>query len=151
MRPWESCYTVNPETGCFEWQMSRKEKGYGQAGGGRRAHRIAWERAYGPIPEGMQVLHRCDNPPCVNPEHLFLGTNADNRADSVMKDRPARGERVRSARLTAEDVLAIRHLYWLTRSSLGRPSQQEIADVFGVARTTVQAVVEGRTWRHLCP
>jgi hypothetical protein len=76
--------------GCLEWPRARKHDGYGKVrhnGKYRRAHRLAFELAYGPIAPGLQVLHKCDNPPCFRPDHLFLGTNAENRADSVRKGR----------------------------------------------------------------
>ena len=75
---------------CIEWQGSRDRQGYGKAwknGANARAHRVAWEEANGPIPEGMCVLHHCDNPPCINPDHLFLGTRGDNARDMVKKGR----------------------------------------------------------------
>lgn len=81
---------INTTTGCREWQRCRSPKGYGQLGfRGRQmhAHRASYEVFIGPIPAGLWVLHKCDNPPCINPEHLFLGTNADNVADKVAKGR----------------------------------------------------------------
>lgn len=75
---------------CIEWPHARFSQGYGAVyrdGKTKKAHRIAWEDAYGPIPEGMFVCHRCDNPPCVNIEHLFLGTPRDNVLDMVNKGR----------------------------------------------------------------
>jgi hypothetical protein len=77
---------------CWEWAGARNSDGYGKsyAGSGyRMAHRVAWESSFGPIPDGLFVLHRCDNPPCVRPDHLFLGTNTDNVRDSVAKGRAA--------------------------------------------------------------
>lgn len=71
---------------CVEWAGLRFRDGYGRVGS-KQAHRVAWEQTYGPIPEGLFVLHRCDNRPCVNPEHLFLGTNTDNMQDMVAKGR----------------------------------------------------------------
>jgi hypothetical protein len=85
------------DTPCIEWAKSRYRNGYGAAsiGNGRMgyAHRVAWEQANGPIPAGMLVLHRCDNRPCVNVEHLFLGTQQDNMDDMWSKGRGATGER----------------------------------------------------------
>ena len=76
--------------GCWEWMGSRLPKGYGNLTFQRRhlyAHRAAWEVTYGPIPEGMWVCHKCDNPPCTNPDHLFLGTVLENTRDMIAKGR----------------------------------------------------------------
>ena len=72
---------------CWEWRGLRDKHGYGRKGPYKTTHRLAWEWANGPVPAGMCVLHRCDNPPCCNPDHLFLGTQADNLADMVAKGR----------------------------------------------------------------
>ena len=81
-------------TDCIEWQGPRYPNGYGQVRlpkqRSRGAHRVAYEQAFGPIPEGMVVCHRCDNPPCVNPEHLFVGTQLDNQRDMRAKGRGKR-------------------------------------------------------------
>lgn len=74
------------QTPCIEWPGKRHRNGYGQLGR-KTAHRVAYECAHGPIPDGLHVLHRCDNPPCINPEHLFLGTHHDNMIDSMLKGR----------------------------------------------------------------
>lgn len=98
------------ENSCWEWKGSRFGSGYGQffagyAEDGRRlnihAHRFAYELNFGPIPEGHYILHRCDNPPCVNPEHLFLGTQTDNVHDMFAKGRARPKGRVPSASITA--------------------------------------------------
>ena len=80
--------------GCVIWLRSRG-RGYGRWRGGvmRRVHRLSWEAEHGQIPEGLDVLHRCDNPPCYNYEHLFLGTHTDNMRDSVKKRRPWKARR----------------------------------------------------------
>jgi hypothetical protein len=98
---------------CWPFLNARDRKGYGRVfhrGKVRWAHRVAWELANGPIPEGMWVLHSCDNPPCCNPAHLRLGTPADNAADRDARGRrrPPRGEANGRAKLSAEDVVDLR-------------------------------------------
>jgi HNH endonuclease len=85
------------ENSCWLWLAGTNNRGYGQLGGERvgshvLAHRISYQLRYGPIPDGLQVMHKCDTPRCCNPKHLALGTNADNSADKVSKGRQARGE-----------------------------------------------------------
>jgi len=126
---------------CWLWQRALDEWGYGRFGGGS-AHRVAWRFAYGPVPKGLQVLHRCDNPPCVRPDHLFLGSQADNMADMVVKGRALRGERNPNAKLTWEAVRAIRaqHAAGVSKHSLSRQ--------FGVDRTVITSIVDGLTWKE---
>jgi hypothetical protein len=102
--------------GCIYWNGYRPGGRYGAlnvAGRARKAHRHAWILTHGDIPDGLSVLHRCDVPHCVNPEHLFLGTNADNVRDKVAKGRAARlaGERNPSATITDADIRALRARY----------------------------------------
>jgi len=123
---------------CWEW-LAYKDgySGYGQFGiHGRKwqAHRVAWILTYGPIPEGLHCCHHCDNPGCVNPYHLFLGTNRDNHLDAVRKGRLA-------TKLTEEDVHEIRKLY-----AEGERTQQEIADGFDISNVTVSDITRGKTW-----
>jgi hypothetical protein len=108
-----------------------------------RAHRVAWELNNGPIPEGVEICHRCDNPPCCNPAHLFPGTNAENIADCKAKGRDNKGIRNGRARLDEERVKRIK-----LRFSSGE-SIPSIAADFGVAHGTVHAIVTGKSWRHV--
>lgn len=134
------------ETPCVEFKGARLTKGYGRKwrnGKAYLAHRLAWEDAYGPIPDGMWVLHRCDNPPCIEPTHLFLGTAADNNADNINKGRSRRGhphDRHPSAKLTWETVEQMRAEY------AAGDSIQTIRHRHGVSRVLTWRVVTGRAW-----
>jgi hypothetical protein len=132
----------NPVTGCLEWQGSRRSGGYGQYGKGSiPAHRVAFEMVNGPIPDGMIVCHRCDNPPCIEPSHLFLGTHALNAADKVAKGRHPRGEAAAPAKLTETQVLAV-----LADKAT---SNGDLARSLGVHPATIRDIRSGRNWRHL--
>lgn len=127
---------------CWEWQ-GFKHKGYGRIRIGANAvgaHRVRYQLENGPIPDGLTVLHRCDNPGCNNPAHLFLGTNLDNNRDRDAKQRQARGDRAPTAKLTED---AVRRL----RSGALNPS--EAAAYYGVTDRTITAAKAGITWRHL--
>lgn len=131
---------------CWEWQAGKSDTGYGQFGIRGRlwgAHRVAWVLTFGPIPEGLLVCHRCDNPGCVNPYHLFLGTHKDNRRDAARKGRVTKGEGVCSSKLTEDEVWEIRELL-----EEGVP-RQEIADEFGVSRWSINAINRGKFWSWL--
>jgi hypothetical protein len=135
---------------CWVWRGSLDAWGYGRMlvdGGYRRAHRVAWIVANGEPPEGLLVLHRCDNRRCVNPAHLFLGTNAENMADMRAKGRSAgawqRGAQHPCARLTEADVIAIR-----ARRAAGE-QQRQLAKAYGVGEGAISQIVRGKTWAHL--
>lgn len=132
----------NTATGCRVWDGACR-KGYGVLridGQTRRAHVEAYRAFVGPIPSGMDVCHRCDYPPCIKPDHLFLGDRADNMRDCVEKDRQARGERHARAKLTDEQARAIRE---------DRRSGVVIAKEYAVSQATVSEIRNRRHWTHL--
>lgn len=133
-------------TTCIWWTGSVNRDGYGTIRSGKsvfKAHRAAYEIAVGPVPNGMCVLHRCDNPGCVNPEHLFLGTQAENMADAVYKGRhktpKVRGEAHANSKLTEEQVIAIR---------ASQCSQKSIAKQFGITQSNVSQIKNGKRWKE---
>ena len=148
------------ESGCWEWIGFRYPNGYGQFGsnkyGTRYAHRVAWIIAnHSQIPEGKFVCHRCDNPSCCNPDHLFLGTPEENSRDMVSKKRSAlesrngmcnntegfnQGQRNGSAKLTDEIALQVFN---------ADGTQREIAERFGISQTHVGQIKRKVNWRHI--
>jgi hypothetical protein len=134
--------THDSERGCWLWTGSTINSGYGQfraPGGMRLAHRVAFEAFNGPIPSGMHVCHRCDVKRCVNPEHLFLGTHADNMADKVAKGRQQHGQTSSAAKLTDADVAAIKALR-------GVKTQRETAKQFNITQGHVARIQTGARW-----
>lgn len=132
--------------GCWEWIGSHDWSGYSTfVFGGRRyrAHRVSWEVHNGPIPNGLLVLHHCDNPPCSNPEHLFLGTQSDNMADMAAKVRSTVGVRHPMVKLTEDEVQAIR------RSWDAGETQLALGRKYKVNNRTICSIVRGQSWRHL--
>lgn len=134
-----------PNSGCLLWLRSTYGNGYGSVFNSRtkrvgRAHRFAWEAVHGPIPVGLHVLHKCDVPSCINPAHLFLGTQADNMTDKKTKKRERFGGRHGMAKLT--DRLA-------AEIKMAPGPQVEIAVAFGISKQTVNAIKRGRLWRHV--
>lgn len=134
----QSRFRINDQTGCWDWTATKDPCGYGRitGDGGPLAHRLSYKLHRGPIPDGLHVLHRCDNPGCVNPEHLFLGTHADN-----MADKTAKGRQGLRAKLTKAEVVAI-------RTSIGVP-QQKLGKQYGVSKTLISYIRAGKLWTHV--
>jgi hypothetical protein len=135
--------------GCWLWKRALHHSGYGVAYLNRRqwqAHRLAYHLFIGPIPDGLWVLHQCDNRQCCNPDHLFLGTQADNMSDCARKGRTNKphGEGHSAAKLTedqAREILRLRRETSLT--------MREIGERFGVTIGAVSGIVNGRNWPHI--
>ena len=131
------------EDECWPWGGTRTLQGYGQIGIDNklvRAHRISYEIAKGKIPDGLIIRHTCDNPPCVNPNHLLAGTHKDNARDAVERGRNPRGERQGPAKLTATLVTDIRF------SRANGESVRSLAARCGVSQSTIRRVIYGRSW-----
>lgn len=143
--------TKNEGTGCVEWNRHIGTSGYGMIWFDKhseRTHRASWIAKHGPIPDGMHVLHKCDNRKCINTDHLFLGTNADNVADKVSKQRQSRdgapkGSGNGNTNLTEDDVLMIKH--YIKRGDTYRA----ISMLYDVTVGTICNIKKGRSWSHL--
>lgn len=141
--------------GCWLWTAACFGNGYGAfrtpPGEEGRAHRWAYAYFVGPIPEGLHVLHRCDIRRCVNPDHLWVGTDADNQADMTQKGRGRYGERNGIGHLTADDVRAIRHEYQpkVGGRPKGKGLRAEIASRYGISEQTIYRIVTRQVWRHV--
>ena len=159
-RFWAKVAKSEEKDSCWLWIASKDDAGYGRFSIGRqdlRAHRFSWMQSNGPIPyhgsyHGMCVCHKCDNPSCVNPSHLFLGTNADNAIDKAAKGRstkgrPAknivRGESSGKSILTSLGVIEMRRLYNLGHNA------RSLSIKFNVSPTTILDAVKRRTWAHI--
>ena len=133
--------------GCTEWSGYRTANGYGRfllKGRPTLASRIAWEFANGAIRDGLCVLHRCDNPACVNVDHLFLGTQLENVADMASKGRSCHGDRHPKAKIGDEQAARI-----LLLAKSGNLHQAKVARELGVAPSAICALVKRQTWRHI--
>lgn len=146
-RFWSKVRKGEPDE-CWEWQGAENGRGYGTIhyGGAKTyTHRLAWILTNGDVRSGLCVCHRCDNPSCCNPAHLWLGTQTDNARDMASKGRNFRavGELCGRAKLTNDRVLAIRSL-----ADAGWSSRR-IARVFGIGKSTAWSVASGNTWGHM--
>lgn len=134
---------------CWEWTGLPQKSGYCRIrinSNYRRVHQVSWEMHFGKIPDGMCVCHKCDNKICVNPSHLFLGTNRDNQIDKVSKGRQAKGERCGNCKLTSKQVIEIRKTYVRRSKTHG---MRAMIKKFGVGRSMIKYILNGTNWKHL--
>lgn len=135
------------DEGCWEFVGGRTGANYGVVSirkfEQKGAHVVSFEYFNGPVQKGMQICHSCDNPPCCNPEHLFLGTCQDNKDDEIAKGRHVFGEKGGNSKLTEGDVLEIKK-----QLSLGA-TQYSLAKQFKVTKQAIWRIKEGLCWRHL--
>lgn len=138
---------VNKTETCWNWTGAGFSNGYGQFrekfNPTGLAHRASWKIFKGEIPDGLCVLHHCDNRLCVNPDHLFLGTKHDNSQDMISKGRHLFGQRQWASKLTPENVHEIRSLF------KDGVSQKELSKKFGVAWSTISKITRAKRWKHL--
>ncbi len=133
---------------CWEWIAARNPRGYGliiKSGIAEKAHRVSYELNISDIPEGMCICHHCDNPGCVNPDHLFLGNHADNMHDMADKGRARYrvGEAVNTAKLTVGDVRLIRQLH-----AAGLKNKYS-AELFDVELSRISKIALRKSWKHV--
>lgn len=141
----ESFVEISTSAECITWPASRGTRGYGQfvyQNKTRKAHRVSYEIHVGPIPQGMVVRHKCDNPPCVNPAHLEIGTQSDNVSDAVERGRWRLGESSRQSKVTESQVLEIRELARAIPLT-------ELSSRFGLSESNLSRIVNRKTWRHI--
>lgn len=141
-RLWSKVSKTGP---CWLWNGHRSSKGYGKThfcGKMILTHRLSWVLFNGPMPSGLFVLHRCDNPPCVNPKHLFLGTALDNARDCVLKNRHAKGSTSGRRKLEESDIYDIRrrYVYW---------SGGMLAREYNVSPSLIRRIARREIWKHL--
>jgi len=146
-RFWEKV-DVRGKDDCWEWTGTKSHRKYGNFWFVETvigAHRFSWMMDNGEIPEGMYVCHKCDNPGCVNPSHLFLGNCTDNMQDAAKKGRIARGERRHGAKLTESQVGLIRKEY----ENMSEKSQSKLAKKYKVSQTAISKIILKKRWKHI--
>ncbi|RPI85131.1 MAG: hypothetical protein EHM34_00045 [Nitrosopumilales archaeon] len=136
------------DNGCWEWKGAKHRQGYGNIGYKRKvclAHRISWKLFRGDLRDDILVLHKCDNPPCINPDHLFLGSDRDNVLDSISKGRfyRAKGKDHYFSRFSNEQIKEIRKL---SESGI---TYDKIAKLFDSHKATICHIVKRKSWKHL--
>jgi len=152
MKRFHEKYATDHPSGCWPWLAGKNDKGYGRFylnGSVILAHRIAWMFAYGEIPKRKKVLHTCDNRACVNPAHLFIGTQADNMHDMNIKQRHGKGykrpnaarENHYGAKLSEKQIVIIRTLQ-------GKLTHKAIANRFGVSRQLIGMILNNKRWQQ---
>ena len=150
-KPIESRYwsKVDKTAECWNWTAGRSQ-GYGNFGLGKgkviRSHQMAWTLTYGPIPAGMAICHKCDNRLCCRPDHLFLGTQADNMEDMRAKARASQGSTRPLAKLDDTKVREMREIY-----AAGGIGFKKLGQMYGVTAGVAHEAVTGRTWKHVGP
>ena len=137
-------YAIDCTTNCWNWQGYLDKDGYGSLAVDShkrlKSHRLSYELHKGKIPEGLFVIHECDNPSCVNPKHLDVGTHLDNMIDMKSKDRGRKGETIPWSKLTEEQAIDCLS---------GRLRQFEFAKLYGISKSTVCNLQSGKNWKHL--
>jgi hypothetical protein len=132
-----------PESGCWIWMSTIEKSGYGRVCSGKKpfyAHRVSYEQKHGPIPNGMMALHHCDVKCCVNPDHIFVGTQQDNMTDKVRKNRQAKGINHGNAKLTEDQVREIKS---------SSETSIKLSAKFNYSASMIRAIKNGYIWKHL--
>lgn len=142
--------SIVTNTGCWEWLGYKDKDGYGQIGylGQRHAaHRVSFilRNPPGALPPGGVVRHKCDNPSCINPYHLEVGTHADNVEDKIRRGRQPSGEEIANSKLTKDDV---RYVKFLIESQYYVGMLRDLAAEYGVDPSTISNIKKGRTWKN---
>jgi len=140
-------FRVSLKHECWQWFGVKHLNGYGRFrfnGKYYLAHRFSWEFYKGEIPEKLDVCHTCDNPSCVNPSHLFLGTHQQNMQDRTQKERQAKGELIGNSKLTEEDIILIKDLYQRYKIP-----HSKLAKMFQVNKSGISRIINKQMWKHI--